>query len=136
MGRQILRLTIGHGYEPWRILGLVIPLVAAMSFWFADARKHDLLVPTGTATAATASRCTANYRCVQPVVLALDSVVPLVEFGQRSAWQPDQSQHSGTWYRDGRWLAAGVWIATGLGWIFAALVVSSFSHVTKRGLTE
>ena len=136
VGRQILRFTIGHGYEPWRILGLVIPLVAALSLWFSVARHHDTLVPTDGAAQVTASTCTAHYRCVQPFVLALDSVIPLVEFGQRSAWRPDQSRHSATWYRDGRWLVAGVWIATALGWIFAALVVSSFSQVTKKGLTE
>jgi hypothetical protein len=68
---------------------------------------------------------------VQPVVYALDNVVPIVDFGQRSRWAPDQSHHGATWIDDGRWLAASMWLTSAVGWILATLVAASFTQVIR-----
>lgn len=130
-GRWFLRLTIGHGYEPWRVVCFAVPLLLAMTLWYGDAKRHDVLVPA-RATGAVASHCDDQQVCVQPFVYALDTLVPLVELRQRSEWMPDQSRRDGTWYRDGRWLAAATWLTSLLGWVFATLVAASFTQVVRR----
>ena len=75
--RQALRVTIGHGYEPWRALCVALPLLLAMSFACAQAKSRDLFVPIRSASARS-SVCTSHYECFQPVIYAVDTVLPLV----------------------------------------------------------
>jgi hypothetical protein len=130
--RRVLRYTIGQGYEPWRVLYWAVPLIAVMGLWYWNALERDLLVPTDD-TAAVASTCTEEYACVQPLVYALDTLLPIVDLGQRSEWRPDQSEHGDGWiFHDGRWLMAAAWITTMLGWILATLVASSFTGIVRH----
>jgi hypothetical protein len=129
--RQFLRFTIGHGYEPWRVLWLAVPLVVAMSLWYAAGARNDLLIPTREAEAVS-SHCSHGYTCLQPVVYTLDTLLPIIDLGQRARWTPDQSRHNATWYYDGRWLAAGTWFMSSLGWILATLVAASFTQAIRR----
>jgi cytoskeletal protein CcmA (bactofilin family) len=140
--RRVLRYTIGHGYSPARSLLIAVPLVAALAVWLGHARAEDMLIATDEtpATAAASadgddvrsSDCESAYPCVQPVVYALDNVVPIVDLGQRSRWAPDQSRHGAEWWDSGRWLAAALWAASALGWILATLVAASFTGVVRR----
>jgi hypothetical protein len=137
--RRVLRYTIGHGYAPGRSLLIAIPLVAALAVWLSDARAEDMLIATDETPATSASgdevsssECTDAYPCVQPVVYALDNVVPIVDLGQRTRWAPDQSRHGAEWWDSGRWLAAALWAAGALGWILATLVAASFTGVVRR----
>ena len=124
--RWFLRLTIGHGYEPWRILGVAIPLIVAMTFWYSSAADRNLLIPTGDPDGVESIDCDSAYTCVQPLVYAIDTLVPVVDLGQRGRWTPDQSTSSG------RRLAAATWITSLLGWVLATLVAASFTQVTRR----
>jgi hypothetical protein len=137
--RRVLRYTIGHGYSPARSLLIAVPLVAALAVWLGHARAEDMLIATDETPATSASGddvqssdCTDAYPCVQPVVYALDNVVPIVDLGQRSRWAPDQSTHGAEWWDSGRWLAAALWAAGALGWILATLVAASFTGVVRR----
>jgi hypothetical protein len=142
--RRLLRYTIGHGFAPARSLLIAVPLVVALAVWLGHARSADMLVPTDEtpATAAaspggpggtpTASDCDGGYPCLQPVVYALDNVVPIVDLGQRSRWTPDQSHRGTGWWDDGRWLATALWAASAVGWILATLVAASFTQVVRR----
>lgn len=132
--RRLLRVTIGHGFEPARALLIALPLVAAMSLWYGHARQEDMLIPTTDAPAAlpSASDCDDDYPCVQPVVYALDNLVPIVDFGQRARWATDQSHRGDGWWDDGRWLAAATWVTSAVGWILATLAAASFTQVIRR----
>jgi hypothetical protein len=59
-------------------------------------------------------------------------LVPIVDFGQRSRWQPDQSRHDAWWLDDGRRLAAATWVTSAVGWLLASLVAASFTQVIRR----
>jgi hypothetical protein len=58
--------------------------------------------------------------------------VPIIDFGQRGNWQPDQSARGARWLDDGRWLAAATWITSAVGWILGTLVAASFTQVIRR----
>jgi hypothetical protein len=134
----VLRGTIGHGFEPARALVIALPLLVGMAFWYGHARDHDLMVasdepkdPAATSL-AQASECTDRYPCFQPVVYAVDNLVPIVDLGQRTNWQPDQSREADRWVDSGRWLAAATWVTSAVGWILATLVAASFTQVIRR----
>ena len=136
--RWLLRATIGHGFEPARALIIAVPLLVGMSLWYAHARDLDLMVPADEApdpaadARARASECDDGYPCFQPVVYAIDNLVPIVDFGQRSRWQPDQSRQDAWWLDDGRRLAAATWVTSAVGWLLASLVAASFTQVIRR----
>jgi hypothetical protein len=137
--RRLLRLSIGHGYAPARSLFVAVPLVVGLSLWLGYAARHDMLVPvsetpatSGGTVAVRSSGCNETYPCIQPVVFALDNVVPIVELGQKSRWATDQSHRGDTWIDDGRWLSAAVWTTSAVGWILATLVAASFTQVVRR----
>ena len=136
--RWVLRLTIGHGFSPARSLIIGLPLALALSLWLGYAASEDMLVATDETAVTTAegaprsSDCDDRYPCVQPVVYALDNLVPIVDLGQRSRWSPDQSHRGRTWLDDGRWLATATWTTSVLGWVLATLVAASFTQIIRR----
>ncbi len=132
VGRQLLRLTIGHGYAPWRVLYLLVPLLTVMSLWYAHAEHHDMLVPTRSAQTVRSSACTDEHPCVQPVVYAIDTLVPVLDLGQRSRWATDASDRGPQFWDDGRWLSLAAWVTTALGWALTTLIVAGFSGVVRR----
>ena len=125
-------------FEPARALGIAVPLLVGMTLWYGHARAQDMVVPADEAkhpaatTQAQASVCTARYPCFQPVVYAVDNVVPIVDLGQRGNWQPDQSRDAEHWVDSGRWLAAATWVTSAVGWLLASLVAASFTQVIRR----
>jgi hypothetical protein len=132
--RRLLRVTIGHGFEPVRALLIALPLVVAMSLWYGHARHDDMLVasPDAPRPAPAASVCTPDYPCMHPIVYALDNLVPIVDFGQRSRWAPDQAHRGVHWWDDGRWLAAATWVTSAVGWILVTLIAASFTQAIRR----
>ena len=56
----------------------------------------------------------------QPVVYALDALLPIVNFGQQQAWVPQ-----------GPALACS-WLLTGAGWILTTAVVAGLTNALKR----
>jgi C4-dicarboxylate transporter, DctM subunit len=74
-----------------RALYVALPVLLVMSLWYASARADDLLVPT-TGGEHRASECTSEYPCVQPMMLAVDTLLPLVDFGQDGKWMPARSR--------------------------------------------
>lgn len=132
--RRLLRATIGHGFEPARALLIAVPLVLAMSLWYEHARQDDMLIPNPDAPTPLpeASTCDDTYPCVQPLVYALDNLVPILDFGQRSRWAPDQSHTGAAWWDNGRWLATATWVTGAVGWILATLAAASFTQVIRR----
>jgi hypothetical protein len=126
--RWPLRLTIGHGYSPFRAVGIGIVLVLITWVLTACARDSDQLVPTHPPAGSSlkASRCTEtqDHPCLEPFLYALDLSVPVVNFGQRDAWHPGQK--AGEFYR--------VWttLMIALGWVLASLIVAGMSGIVRR----
>lgn len=131
--RRVLGVTIGHGYEPLRVLYFFLPVLLLMSLWYARADQEKLLTPTDGDAGVTSSECTSRYPCFQPFFYAVDTVVPIVDLGQRSRWSPDVSARGSLpFVDDGRRLALATWLTTILGWFFATLIVAGFSNVIRR----
>ena len=80
----------------------------------------------GRAPVARSDPCGGGeVRCFNPVLYAIDTVVPLVSLDQRSTWYPDPSLRYGAamqW-----WLNA----ATLLGWLLSSIFVLSLARLSR-----
>jgi hypothetical protein len=77
-------------------------------------------------TAVRSDACGGGeVRCFNPVLYAIDTVVPLVSLEQRSTWYPDPSLRYGAFMQ--WWLNA----ATLLGWLLSSIFVLSLARLSR-----
>jgi hypothetical protein len=138
--------TVGYGYRPRRVLWLLAALLILVTI--------SLEVPTAQATMRATTSAGAVYsthgpadgtgraagpaaishsdacgdgqvRCFNPVLYAIDTVVPLVSLDQRSTWYPDPNVRDGAFMQ--WWLNA----ATLLGWLLSSIFVLSLARLSR-----
>jgi hypothetical protein len=139
--------TVGYGYRPRRVLWLLAVLLAlvivsleiptAQATMRATTAAGQVYSPHGPvpgaaparAAGAPAARSDAcgggQVRCFNPVLYAIDTVVPLVSLDQRSTWYPDPSLRDGAFMQ--WWLNA----ATLLGWLLSSIFVLSLARLSR-----
>lgn len=104
----LLYLTVGYGYRNWLAgawLGALLLLGSAVFASSYPAHMHQAapVVPA-----------------FQPVIYALDVLVPVINFGQQQAWIPQ-----------GPALALS-WILTAAGWILTTAIAAGLANALKR----
>jgi hypothetical protein len=92
----------------------------------AAARPSPEGPPGTTRRSETADPCgDGRVRCFNPVLYAIDTVIPLLSLDQRSTWYPDAHAPDGAimqW-----WLNA----ATILGWLLSSIFVLSLASLAR-----
>jgi len=63
--------------------------------------------------------------CFNPLLYAIDTVIPLVSLDQRSTWHPDASAPDGTFMQ--WWLNAAIV----LGWLLSSIFVLSLASLAR-----
>ena len=136
---------LGFGLRPGRVVYVLLALIgmltialqmpgATLAFRSADA-TGQIYRPDGPVGGFPAlggpnlvrDRTCGNgaVRCFSAPLLAIDTMVPLVDLGQRSTWYPQRDAPYGTAYR------LGLTIATLLGWVLSSVAVVGFSRLTR-----
>jgi hypothetical protein len=102
-GRQVLRVTVGHGYRPWLagIWAAAIIAAFALVVW----KWSGMFVPETPGP--------------QPVAYAADTFLPIVNLGQADDWMPTG------WVR---WVD---WSVILLGWALTTLFVAGFTRIVR-----
>ena len=146
-------VTVSYGYRPGRVLWLLAILVilvtgslllpgaqAAMRatssgtvyttrgpLRAADATSTAQADPgTATSPRASADACgNGQILCFNPLLYAIDTVIPLISLDQRSTWHPDAQAPDGTFMQ--WWLNA----ATVLGWLLSSIFVLSLARLAR-----
>ena len=127
----LLDVTIKHGYQPLRAVGMLLALYAiALGLSWGAQQQAGLIVSakdTGLLRPAPTSRvCTKDYPCFYPVGYAIDVTIPIIKTGQAEYWRPNGAA---PW---GRALVAGTWVFTGLGWAFTTLAVGGYTGLIRQ----
>jgi hypothetical protein len=102
---------VGHGYRTWLAGVWLVGLWLVGTMLFAVAHLMGLL------TAAKAERELQHFN---PLVYALDLLLPIVNLGQDGRWVPH------------RWAAVWYWLLTLAGWVLTTAVVAALSGLLKR----
>jgi hypothetical protein len=107
----LLYLTIGYGYRTW-LAGLwLAAFLLAGTILFAVAHSHQLL---------TAAKPAQELQHFNPLVYALDVLLPIVNLGQEGGWVAH------------RWAAVAYWALILVGWVLTTAVVAGLTGVLKR----
>jgi hypothetical protein len=105
---SLLYVTVGYGYRNW-LAGVWLGVLLVLgSLVFASAYPSHM------------HRAAPVVPAFQPVIYALDVLLPIVNLGQRQAWVPQ-----------GLALACS-WLLTGAGWVLTTAVVAGLTNALKR----
>ena len=136
----LVDVTVGYGYRPERVLMIMVALIGAVSLslgptgWQSSMRAVDpvgvVYTPDGVVAGTgpqTAQRCgDGRVRCFNPVLYAVDTVIPIVDLKQRSTWYPSRDGSGGRL----EWWLSG---ATLLGWLTSTVFALSFTRLGRSG---
>jgi hypothetical protein len=112
---RLLGVTVGYGYQPWRALWWLAGFVTVGAVLFANAYP----------SATTATTPAGQLPVFQPVVYALDVLLPVVDLRQEEFWIPDAAQPWG-------WLFLGwFWLSIGAGWILTSVVAAAVTGLLR-----
>ncbi|MFD7772261.1 hypothetical protein [Streptomyces sp. NPDC059787] len=114
----LLRLTVGYGYHPARVLYAVLLLEVFGCIYFSHLR-HELK-PSSALLSAYDGKDAEAKEHLQPALYTLDLLLPVVPFGQRALWLPQ----GGT-----------SWVVTGLmvvGWVLGGILVYGIGTAYQR----
>ncbi|GAA4958071.1 hypothetical protein [Actinoplanes utahensis] len=134
-------VTVRYGFRPQRALYLLVALIAAVTVGLslpgvqAQMRSTDqnalVFTPAGAQPLPDEHHppgaCgNGKVRCLSPFFYAVDTVVPLIDLHQRSAWYPVAE-------RNGVLLEWLLNLCTILGWIASTVFALSFTRLGRAG---
>jgi hypothetical protein len=129
-GNRLLDVTIKHGYQPLRAVGMLLTLfVAAVLFSFGAQHQHAVMVrakDTSSPHPSTALDCRASYPCFYPLGYAMDLTIPIIKVGQAENWRINGAAPWGLAF------VGGTWVITGFGWAFTTLAVVGYTGLIRK----
>jgi len=127
-------VTIGYGYRPMRAVLLLVILegIGTTVFYFNQRIGHivprDLVSRGATGEKATGS---VDYRSFHPLVYSLDTLIPVVDLGMESRWEPLRAKSTVVGRAPWEW---GWWylrLHVLLGWLFTTLSILGFTGLVR-----
>jgi hypothetical protein len=126
-----LDIGVGYGYRPQRALLLLAVLVLGVSgLLLLPAARNTMtavrpvaVVQLDQRPAATGGCGGGSVRCLEPFLYAVDTVVPLIDLGQRTSWYPSGPE--------GRWVSAVLNVCTILGWFASTVFALSITRLVR-----
>jgi hypothetical protein len=106
-GREVLRVTVGHGYRPWLAGIWAVAIIAAFA----------LIVWQWSGMFVSETEGLTN--APQPVAYAADTFLPIVDLGEAGDWMPTG------WIR---WID---WSVILLGWALSTIFVAGFTRIVR-----
>ena len=101
-------ITVGYGYRTWLAAVWLAVFTIAGTLAFSNAHSRHLLTPGPHAPA------------FHPLVYTLDTLLPVIDFGQKSAWTPTG------------WALPWSWSLTAAGWLLTTAAVAALTGIFKR----
>jgi hypothetical protein len=132
--------TVGYGFRPGRVLWLLVVLLALVGATLTvpsvqqtmRASDEGLVFTTSgpldpADPAAQLDPCGGGrVRCFNPLLYAVDTVVPLIALDQRATWYPDR------FVPGGRAVEWWLNIATVAGWLLSSIFLLSFARLARN----
>jgi hypothetical protein len=120
--------SVGYGYRPGRVLWLLVLLLTLLSVTFSIPAARAAMRASddrGVVYTVGDGCASGEVRCFQPVLYAVDTVVPLISLDQRSTWYPDPYVPGGTLLT---WL---LYMSTVVGWLLSSIFLLSFTRLAR-----
>jgi hypothetical protein len=132
--------TVGYGYRPGRVLWLLVALLTLVTVTLAVPGVQQTMRASDEGVvftvngpldaddpAAAIDPCGGGrVRCFNPLLYAVDTVVPLIALEQRSTWYPDR------YVAGGRAVEWSLNLATMAGWLLSSIFLLSFARLARN----
>jgi len=132
--------TVAYGYRPSRVLWLLVALLVLVSATLTVPGVQHIMRASDEGIVFTVDgplnpEDDADYidpcgggrvRCFNPVLYAVDTVIPLIALDQRSTWYPDRFVPGGViieWYLN---------LSTVAGWLLSSVFLLSFARLARN----
>jgi len=128
--RRPLGWLVGYGFRRQRAAWMLAATLVLAGVLFHRAERDGAMVPHPPPAAGSTSSlppCGEAYPCFNSWVYGADVVLPIVDFGQDSAWRPIETDGTGP-----VWLWAR-WAFIAIGWVLASVFVAAFTGLVQRG---
>jgi hypothetical protein len=136
-GDALFDFAVGYGYRPGRLLVALTIVIASVAvavavppgsrLMRASSASGQVYTPSTVVIAGAPVSCSGGQvRCWNPFLFSLDTVVPLVDLGQRQTWYPDAKLRLGHIYQ------FGLAVATILGWLLSTVLVLALARFGRR----
>jgi hypothetical protein len=144
MWNLLLEFTIGYGYQPWLALIWAGIFVVVGGILFGMGYHRGIVIPTKAEAYQTGTKTkqeAAFYPAFNRWFYALDTFVPIINFGQKDYWGTQSSCNKPGWIRGGgvRLCIQGVRVLylyqclhIVVGWGLITLVVVGFTSLVRK----
>lgn len=131
LARHLVLWPVGYGYRPGRALGCLLALIALGTLIFSGPVGGGTMLPVklGEAQVTAYRTCAAlpsGYPRFQPLVYAIDTALPIIDFHQEAWWMPDEADVRGFWTQ------VYLWLHIALGWLLTTLGIAAVTGIIKR----
>lgn len=159
--RRLWGVTIDYGYQPMKVIYLLILLIlltTGINGWaayqgimapthpliFKEAMTDDEGNPIGFINPVCAEnwvyfkaeecnhQVPSEYSAFSALMYSADVVIPVINFRQEDDWSPRVVDHKGNFIWSGNLVRLWEWIAIVLGWVFSLMFVSAVSGAIRR----
>ncbi|SUS05175.1 conserved hypothetical protein [uncultured Defluviicoccus sp.] len=131
LARHLVLWPVGYGYRPGRALWSLLALIAFGTLIFSGPVGSGVMLPAklGEAQVTAYRACAAlppGYPRFQPLVYAIDTALPIIDFHQEAWWLPDEADVRGFWTQ------VYLWLHIALGWLLTTLGIAAVTGIIKR----
>ncbi len=134
--KRFLGLTIGYGYQTWRIFLFILPILLVGTLIFGWADSMGVMYPVREI------KKSSEYQAFNPIVYSIDTFVPFIDLHQKNYWlpsslEPDSVKPGDKAARQARmpygfWVRIYFWVHIVLGWIFSTLAAASLTGLIRK----
>lgn len=122
--------TVGYGYRPSRVVWLLVLLLTIVSLTLLTPMAQSTMRATSESgevfTPGVPDPCGGGeVRCFNPILYAIDTVVPLVSLNQRATWYPNPHVPGGLFVM---WL---LHLSTIAGWLLSTIFLLAFTRLAR-----
>jgi hypothetical protein len=147
----VLGFSMAHGYKPQRLL------LGAMVFVLLGGWLFGAGYQAGTIARAKKAEADVPYPAFNRWIYSLDSLLPIINFGQKEYWRPLDSNPTSaisqqstpvpfigvpftrslypmiaSWVTSGEFLGAYHWIHIGVGWLLITLGITGVTGLVRK----
>ena len=131
LARHLVLWPVGYGYRPARALWCLLALIAFGTLIFSGPVGGGVMLPAklGEAQVTAYQTCAAlppGYPRFQPLVYAIDTALPIIDFHQEAWWLPDEAGVRGLGTQ------VYLWLHIALGWLLTTLGIAAVTGIIKR----
>jgi hypothetical protein len=151
-GSMLLGATIGHGYRSWQALLWIVFWVVLGGIFFGAGYQKEIVIPAKAEAYKPDKKTrqeqeTAFYPDFNPWLYSLDTLVPIINFGQKDYWGLQVACNRSGLIRGGgiRFCVLGIldkpairvlylyrWLHIFVGWVLITLAVTGFTGLVRK----